>query len=725
MSFLNAILLGGAAAIAVPILLELLNRNRIKKVRWAAMRFLRSSVEKNRRRLRLEDLLLLLVRCLLLILLAIALARPFLTGDTESKSASRAVTAIIAIDDSYGMQTSDGAETRLAQARQMAEDVLDSLPSGSSAALYLIGTNAEGLVPLPTGDLSLVRQSIRNFSPSDQASAALAVPLRQIIERLGSEEDVNGEIYVITDGQDLVFRRPDQIAALADSVSERFPISLLLLDAVREENLGISRFEPDAELMIGGQTNRFFVEVTNYGQATIDNINVGLALDEDPPSAGGVISQLEPNASELVSIDIRLPEEGEHIITASIPDDRLATDNQMSLAIRVQKQVHILLVEGRGGSLPSEQSLFFLREALQPVPFAERDSFFLQVSTVSASDFQAADLTEGGIVVLSEPLVLDTATTEALADFVAEGGSLLVFPGPDVGAEFLNTTLYAEIGLLPAAVTLPDETTTTQRVIDDQDLNHAATSIFSGGQAGTLASAFFSRSAELQTDPEIEAERGVRPGPISTVASFTDGTPAILERKFGRGRVLLFASTADNTWNDLPLRAVYVPFVHRMMGYLVARQADALNLSVGQAQTLAFPTEALDESATVELVGREDVSYRDVQPVELFGERILLRTPPLTLAGGYLARVDGDPPIERRFAVQQNPIESSQNYLDAADYAPLETSVRLIRDTATDPIEARINSLRSGAELSRGFLIAVLLLLIAESILAHRFSRSR
>ncbi|MFP4352744.1 MAG: BatA domain-containing protein [Puniceicoccaceae bacterium] len=725
MSFLNAILLGGAASIAVPILLELLNRNRIKKVRWAAMRFLRASFEKNRRRLRLEDLILLLVRCLLLMLLAVALARPFLTGDTESKAAGRAVTAILAIDNSYGMQTSDGARTRLEQARAMAEEVLDTLPGGSSAALYLIGENAEPLIALPTGDLSLVRRTIRDFPPSDQASAPLEVPLRQIIERLDAEEDVNGEIYVITDGQDLVLRRPDRVAALADSASGRFPVSLLLLDAEREENLGISRFVPDAELMIADQTARFFVEVTNYGRTPIDNINVDLSLDEDPPAAGAVISRLEPDESDLVAIDIRMPGEGEHIVTASIPDDRLAPDNHMSLAIRVRSRVHVLLVEGRGDPEPSERSLFFLREALQPVPAFERDSFFLQVDTVEAGELGPADMERGDIIVLSEPPFLDEETTEALADFVADGGSLIVFPGPAAATDFLNTTLYEETGLLPAAVSLPETGAERQRVIDDQDLDHAATAIFSGGQAGTLASAFFTRSADLRTDPEIEAGRGARPGPVSTVASFDDGTPAILERDFGRGRVILFASTADNTWNDLPLRAVYVPFVHRLTGYLISRQADALNLGVGQAQTLPFPAEALDRSATIELTGREDVSYRDVRPVELFGERILLRTAPLRLAGGYRAEVGGDPPLGRRFAVQQNPVESSQNYLDETADPDMEASVRVIRDTATDPMEARIRSLRSGAELSRPLLIAVLLLLLAESVLAHRFSRSR
>ena len=76
MSFLNPIMLAGLAAIAVPIIIHLLNRRKFQKVVWAAMRFLRISVEQNQRRMRIEDMILLILRCLLVALLALALARP-------------------------------------------------------------------------------------------------------------------------------------------------------------------------------------------------------------------------------------------------------------------------------------------------------------------------------------------------------------------------------------------------------------------------------------------------------------------------------------------------------------------------------------------------------------------------------------------------------------------------------------------------------------------------
>ena len=64
MTFLNFGALFGLAAIGIPIAIHLLNKFQVKEVTWAAMRFLRESIEKNQRRLQMEDILLLLLRCL-------------------------------------------------------------------------------------------------------------------------------------------------------------------------------------------------------------------------------------------------------------------------------------------------------------------------------------------------------------------------------------------------------------------------------------------------------------------------------------------------------------------------------------------------------------------------------------------------------------------------------------------------------------------------------------
>src|SRR5438874_11731540 len=153
MSFLNPIMLAGLAAISVPIIIHLLNRRKFQKVVWAAMRFLKISVEQNQRRMRIEDLILLAVRCLLLALLALALARPALLSNTSDRLGQSKATAIILLDNSYSMGVSDGAQTRFDKARRAGGQVLDSLPAGSAAAVWFASDIVQEAIALPTFDL--------------------------------------------------------------------------------------------------------------------------------------------------------------------------------------------------------------------------------------------------------------------------------------------------------------------------------------------------------------------------------------------------------------------------------------------------------------------------------------------------------------------------------------------------------------------------------------------
>src|SRR6187399_198171 len=134
MSFLNPILLGGLAAVSVPIIIHLLNRRKFRKVVWAAMKFLQNAVEQNQRRMRIEDMILLALRCLLLALLALALARPAFKSASSDVFGQSKVTGVIILDNSYSMGMSDGTTTRFEKARQAAEQALETMPAGSATA---------------------------------------------------------------------------------------------------------------------------------------------------------------------------------------------------------------------------------------------------------------------------------------------------------------------------------------------------------------------------------------------------------------------------------------------------------------------------------------------------------------------------------------------------------------------------------------------------------------
>ena len=137
MAFLNfPIFVIGAIAVSIPIIIHLLNKRKFDRVVWAAMRFLKISVEQNQRRIQIEDILLLILRCLVLLLLGMALARPTLGCSAASSALGHQdVTGVIILDNSYSMSGTDGVRSRFEQAKLAAAQALDTMPSGSSVAL--------------------------------------------------------------------------------------------------------------------------------------------------------------------------------------------------------------------------------------------------------------------------------------------------------------------------------------------------------------------------------------------------------------------------------------------------------------------------------------------------------------------------------------------------------------------------------------------------------------
>ena len=127
LTFLNLGALFGLAAVSIPIIIHFLNRLQVKEVTWAAMRFLRESMQKNRRRLQIEDLLLLVLRCLLIILLILALSQPALRSGPAALGSHQA-TAVIILDDSYSMGLTNGITTSFQRGQSAAEQILAAFP---------------------------------------------------------------------------------------------------------------------------------------------------------------------------------------------------------------------------------------------------------------------------------------------------------------------------------------------------------------------------------------------------------------------------------------------------------------------------------------------------------------------------------------------------------------------------------------------------------------------
>lgn len=740
MSFLNPIMLFGLAAVAVPIIIHLLNRRRFQKVVWAAMRFLNISVEQNQRRMRIEDLLLLLLRCLLLILLALALARPAILSNATDVFGQSKVTGVIILDNSYSMGMSDGTQTRFDKARQAAEAALDSMPAGSATAVFFASDIVRAAIPEPTFDFNLARKIIREAPLTDRATDLLPALERAVDLLKGRALALRREIFLITDGQAAGWRQLSEVQTTLEKTRTAIKTHIILVNEHEEKNLSVSELRLASGLAPAKQPLRFEVKVSNHGKEERRDIRVSLNVDSEPPGDEFTLDTLAPGATRGLSLFAKLPSVGYHSVSARIPEDRLRADDHRAVAVRAIQEVKVLLVDGEPGNEPRDSEVFFLKHALVPVAPEFTPDYFVKTTTITATELSQARLDDFDAVVLANVPDFSENTVQAMLQYLRRGGGLIIFPGGRVNVTFYNEQLLKRFNLLPAALsTVRGQADQEEKFLSfqEKDYVHPIVAIWNDPASGTLGSARFFRSFELKpaaatpkTPVAGVTQRGNAAssadqdaGDPQIVLKYADGTPAVMERLWGLGRVVLFSSTADTAWNDLPVRLAFVPLVHRTLGAIVQRQDEGLNIRVGEKFARRVSPEFLDRDATF-FKPRQTDAVRDLRRVEMVNQAALLQYDQTDFAGVYDVSVT-DPPLALKFAAQAAAAESSLEALSEAQLKTLREVAQVVSWVPNLSLKNLVEKDRSGLEFWLPVALLALLVAAAETFLGQWFSRSK
>jgi hypothetical protein len=186
---------------------------------------------------------------------------------------------------------------------------------------------------------------------------------------------------------------------------------------------------------------------------------------------------------------------------------------------------------------------------------------------------------------------------------------------------------------------------------------------------------------------------------------------------------VLFSSTADTAWNDLPVRLSFVPLIHRTLGSIIQRQDEGLNLRVGEKFTRRIGTEFLDKDVTFTPPGQTE-AYRDLRRVTLVNNWPLLQYEGTDFAGVYEAR-HSDPPLLAKFAAQPDAAESSLQPLSDAQLKTLNGVAHVLEWKPNMSLRGLFEKDRTGVELWLPLAVLALLAAGAETFLAQWFSRSK
>ncbi|MBI3875358.1 MAG: hypothetical protein HY300_05260 [Verrucomicrobia bacterium] len=459
------------------------------------------------------------------------------------------------------------------------------------------------------------------------------------------------------------------------------------------------------------------------------------------------IPSIPPGGTRSVPLNTRFKAEGWHSVTARIPADRFPGDDTRTLAVRAIREIRVLMVDGEPGTEPREAETFYLGHALVPVPAEEVEQYYVKTSTIAPADMTGTRFDDFDVVVLANVSDFSTDTATAMENFVKRGGGLLIFPGAKVNASFYNAQLATVRKLLPATFGEPRGDAAQEEkylTFQTKGYDHPIVALWNDANAGTLASAHFFRTFELNLLPapkeEAGEQAGKRPGEKNsatltpsntqtnfaapkTILRFSDGSIAMAERAVGLGRVVMFASTVDTAWNEMAVKPAFIPLLHRTLGTLVQRHDEGANVRVGAQFARRLTADLLHKDAVVMAPGAAS-GTRDLRRIELVNGTPVLSYDATDKAGIYEVSI-ADPPTVIKFAAQPDPSESSMAELPAEEVTALGLVAAVQRWNPTLNLREWVEKARVGAEFWLPILIAVLALAALETFLAQYFSRAK
>jgi uncharacterized membrane protein len=589
--FLHPMYLFGLLAASLPVLIHLLNRRKLKRIRFPAVRFILLSQKRISRSYRLRHWLLLALRTLAVIFLALLLANPIFQTGAGLFAGVGPVSLVILLDNSLSMTWSaDGNGFK--QAKEAARFLISSLNEGDRAVLVPTNASRKELFRLKSQKEVLLKDLDRIEIGDGTAnfSAALSNAYELLNEPAGQKE-----IRLITD-MGLTGWDEFSISSLKQ-YDPSIPIKTIRTGKQPQLTNGTIK-----EIRLVGQgvgvnlPLRLEATVANFGGSEIKDLLVQLSIDGQNKEQK--LTSVPPWGETAVSFQTQLNQAGSHVGQVILKKEGLAGNSIAHFGLAAQDKLNVLVVEGDPQTSLVQSETFFLIRALNPA--GEQDSSLYLPTVIISDGLNAASLDPYQVVILCNVSSIPDALIPKLQNYLRQGGGLFIFGGDRVQLENYNAKLVqSSPALLPAQLKerrLGPEAGGEK--IEKIDLTHPALQGFSD---------------PLLLDSIKSARvwgysRTAAPGKTALV-SLANGDPLLIENKVGAGRVLFFATSADRDWSDLPVKTAYLPLIQGLTNYLAGDKRGAMDpgISVNTPKEFSLPPNFVGKSVKIIKPNKEEV----------------------------------------------------------------------------------------------------------------------
>ena len=723
MAFLNPFFLFGLLAAGIPLLIHLWNRRRVVTIDFSSLMFLAAAHRENARRFQLRQLLILLLRMAIVAIIALALARPFLTLGLPVASVRAKTDVVIVLDNSYSMGYQEVDGVRFEKAKTLATDILDTLRHGDSATLILMSDTPQPVFQQLTPDLESVIAAI-NTAKISYRTTNVQSSLELAHEILAASEQLNKELYLISDfaqnGWENWGRLPNRSGAR---------ISLIPVTENEAHNISIEEIRPSNQLIGVNLLLQLNVTIVNHSTASLDqNILTLFIGGEKQKTVNASFDRAAETLNTTLTHTFSTP--GTHTGYLTLTEDRLNIDNRRYFALEVLGEVRVLCVG---------EETDYLTLALNPNNVVADQTFsrrpiantMILPTQCTPAEFENFPLEDYDVIILADVPKVTRQSDTQLQEFIRQGKSIIVF----VSSQSDSTSYNALSSLwLPAEVGTPLTWTPPQQVGTYQE-SHPIFDIFPSAGFSTQYAPQFYKGVALQPTAESKV-----------IARFEDDTPFLVERIQGTSAVLLYncglfgqhgTSATTQYTNDLFVNPYFLPMLQQSVLYTAMASGNFLTWGghVGDTYTAYYPRSA-GGKASIRLMDvssqQENISADSRQPttdsqstVVPIDEDGRLRFQGTERPGIYQIEVETQGRIQRDFFA----VNVDGNESDLAQISLQQAAARVgARTTVSEKTEAStvatdtIDVRRHGREIWGELLIFAVCLMMLESFLSNRAS---
>lgn len=686
MTFLNPAVLFGLLAASIPIVIHFLNLRKLKTIEFSTLSFLKELQKTKIRRIKLKQWLLLLLRVLIIMFLVLAFARPTLKTISFGETSSAKTTAVIILDNTFSMSVVGENGSRLNNFKQIAKNLLNNFQPGDEVALVTYNNNK---LTVPSSNFTQIKKEINDVEISN-VSGTINEAMITASRVLFASKNFNKEIYLLSDLQKTRFVNAEaEISQIGKTLSPDTRLYIWKNNSIDITNLGIEELKPNNQLYELGKEVSFSALIKNYSNNSV-NENVVSFFINGKRSAQKSIS-LSAGESKEIPFETTLQDTGLVEFSAELEDDVVLQDNKRFFSVFIPSKISLLI------SFEKPEDTKYIKLALG-IPSEK-----IKLTEVGLNQAYSATLNKFDVVMFvgTDGLI----DYKAINDYTLSGGNIIAMPGSQTTLNgFQNFCKNLQLSTPTAFVGKPGSPDSFSQ-FSRTDFQHPL-----------LKNIFEEKSKTQIESPEVFCYFKNSTGSNGKVIiSLADNSSFLSEHQAGKGKIILFNSAPVLSWNSFPLKAFFAPLINKTLLYssvsiendstLVCGEEIIANISRALSKQIKVksPSGIEEYYNTDSLVNKNFLPFRNTNEAGTY----------TTISNNSLLDYFSINHDKRESNLELSSESELEEYLSKIGYEGKLISLSGDKDYLKEIYQSRF-----GTELWRFFLIIVLMLAIAESLLA-------